>query len=248
VVDWSDFTAEQAIRAKCIASFLSQLATALRRSISSQTLNDHWNRIIRTIHHQTALMNGRTVLIAASAITLLGALYYLNSSSNPPLNMSAPPSSQTVPGLEFKLSQISRNPPSLLVTLKNTSPDTPYTLLKWGTPLDAQALNLGLFKMVDGEGKEVVQHSIKVSRLMPPSREDLVTVAPGTEEATEVVFNKFWMPETKPATYKVKADGAFGGVWDRYGDKVADEELEAYSASPLTGRVFGTNEVDMRVE
>jgi hypothetical protein len=193
-------------------------------------------------------MNGRTVLIAASAITLLGALYYLNSSSDPSLNMSAPPSGQTVPGLEFKLSQISRNPPSLLVTLKNTSPDTPYTLLKWGTPLDAQALNLGLFKMVDGEGKEVVQHSIKVSRLMPPSREDLVTVAPGTEEATEVVFNKFWMPEAKPATYKVKAEGAFGGVWDRYGDKVADDELEAYIASPMNGRVFRTNEVDMRVE
>jgi len=193
-------------------------------------------------------MNSRTVLIAASAITLLGALYYLNTPSSSLFNMSTAPSDNTVPGLVFKLSQISRNPPSLLVTLKNTSPDTPYTLLKWGTPLDVQALNLGLFKMVDAAGKEVEMHSIKVSRVMPPSREDLVTVAPGTEEATEVVFNKPWMPETKPATYKVKAEGVFAGVWDRYGDKVEDGDLEAYSLSPLNGRVFETNEVEMRVE
>jgi hypothetical protein len=194
-------------------------------------------------------MNGRTVLIAASAITVLGALYYLNTSSTPTLNMSTPPSGETVPGLEFKLSQISRNPPSLLVTLKNTSPDTPYTLLKWGTPLDVQALNLGLFKMVDAAtGREVEMHNLKINRVMPPAREDLVTVAPGTEEATEVVFNKPWMPETKPATYKVKAEGVFTGVWDSYGDKVEAGDLETYSSSPLSGRAFRTNEVEMRVD
>ncbi|KAF2686648.1 hypothetical protein K458DRAFT_416001 [Lentithecium fluviatile CBS 122367] len=198
-------------------------------------------------------MNGRTVLIAASAIAIVGALYFFNTFSVPTLNMSKPGSStadgSTVPGLEFKLSQISRNPPSLLVTLKNNHPDTPFTILKWGTPLDVQAQNLGLFKLVDeATGNEVEMHNIKISRLMPPSREDLVTVAPGTEEATEVVFNKPWMPETKPAKYKVQAQGTFAGVWDRYGNEVDDSELEAYSSSPLNGRVFRTNSVEMRVE
>lgn len=193
-------------------------------------------------------MNGRTVLVAASAVTVLGALYYFNAPSSAPAGMSATSGSNAVPGLEFKLSQISRNPPSLLVTLKNTSP-TPYTLLKWATPLDVQAQNLGLFKVVDeATGKELEIPQIKISRLMPPTREDLVTVAPGTEEATEVVFDKPWMPETKPAKYQVRAEGAFAGIWDRYGNDISESELEAYTESPLNGKNFRTNVVQMRVE
>jgi hypothetical protein len=195
-------------------------------------------------------MNHRTVLIAASAITILGALYYLKAPTPPTPTMSTTTSAtSTIPGLEFTLSQISRNPPSLLITLKNSSPSTPYTLLKWGTPLDAQALNLGLFKLVDsGTGEEIQVDKIMISRLMPPSRHDLVTMAPGTEEATEVVFNKPWMPKTKPAVYRVRAEGTFAGVWDRYGNDVVDSELEAYSESPLNGKSFRTNEIEMRVD
>lgn len=152
-----------------------------------------------------------------------------------------------VPGLEWKLSQISRNPPSLLVTLKNNSP-SPYTLLKWGTPLDAQASNTGVFKVVDADtGDNIPTDFIKVSRVMPPSREDLVTIAPGTEEATEVVFNKPWMPEKKPAKYAVKAEGAFTGIWGSYGDAVEDSDVEAYANSPFNGRTFTSNEAVMLV-
>lgn len=197
-----------------------------------------------------APMNTRTALVAVSAVTILGALYFFHAPPSPALTgmASAATAVDAVPGLEFKLSQISRNPPSLLVTLKNTNPSSPFTILKWGTPLDPQAANLGVFKLVDTEtGKDVPVPVIKINRKMPPSQEDLVTVAPGTEEATEVVFNKAWMPEKRPAKYKVKAEGAFGAVWDRYGG-LTESDLEAYSESPLSGRTFSTNEVSMRVE
>ncbi|KAF1962249.1 hypothetical protein CC80DRAFT_157624 [Byssothecium circinans] len=196
-------------------------------------------------------MANRAIFIAASTIAILGAIYiFRNSPSTPNFNMSSDTKSTSttgVAGLEWKLSQISRSPPSLLVTLKNNSP-SPFTLLKWGTPLDVQASNTGVFKVVDAEtGEEISTNFIKVNRMMPPSREDVVTIAPGTEEATEVVFNKPWMPEKKPAKYKVKAEGAFTGIWEKYGDDVRDTDLEAYTDSPWNGKEFSSNEAVMIV-
>ncbi|KAF1965203.1 hypothetical protein BU23DRAFT_575096 [Bimuria novae-zelandiae CBS 107.79] len=154
-----------------------------------------------------------------------------------------------VSGLEFKISQISKNPPSLLVTLKNNNPSLPFTILKWNTPLDPQATNLGLFKLVDEEtGKEIPMDGLKVNRLIPPSKEDLVTVAPGTEEAHEIVMNKPWLPEKRPASYNVTVSGKFSGVWEKYGDDLQASDLEAYLDSPFSGKSFTSNEVSMRVE
>ena len=147
-------------------------------------------------------MHGRNALIATSASALLGLLYYLRISLSNGISMSASRTPDDgVPGLEFKLSQISRDPPSLLVTLRNNNPSSAFTILKWHTPLDPQAANLGLFKIVDEEtGETIPTDGLKVNRLMPPSEEDFVTVAPGTEEAHEVVMNKPWLPGTSTAT------------------------------------------------
>ena len=192
----------------------------------------------------------RTAVITGVAFTLLGAFYVYQSPTSLSYTMSKSGSSASngIPGLEFKLSQDSRSPPSLLVTLKNNSPDTAYTILRWGTPLDSAALNTGVFKIVSDEtGDEVQQFVLQINRKMPPPQEELVTIAPGTEEELSVVFDKPWMPEQKPAKYKVKAEGEFKGVWDKYGGDVTDDELNAYIESPFSGKKFTTNEVVMEV-
>jgi hypothetical protein len=194
--------------------------------------------------------NRRTAVITGVAITLLGAYYVYQSPTSISYTMSNSGSSASngVPGLEFKLSQDSRNPPSLLVTLKNNNPDTPYTLLKWGTPLDSAALNTGVFKIVNEEsGEELEQAVLMINRKMPPPQEELITIAPGTQEELSVVFDKPWMPEQKPAKYKVKAEGDFKGVWNKYGDDVTEDELNAYIESPFSGKKYATNEVVMEV-
>lgn len=194
--------------------------------------------------------NTRSAIITGVAITLLGGYYIYQSPTSISYTMSQSSSStsNSIPGLEFKLSQTAKNPPTLLVTLKNTNPDTPYTLLKWGTPLDDAALNTGVFSIVDEEsGKEVEQLVLQINRKMPPAQEELVTLAPGTEEEVQVVFDKPWMPGQKPAKYKVKAVGEFKGVWDRYGGDVSEDELMKYAESPFGGKGFGTNEVVMEV-
>jgi hypothetical protein len=196
-------------------------------------------------------MNGRTVAITALTATFLGSLYFLYAPSPTPSTMSksASKAPSGVPGLEFKLSQISKDPPSLLVTLKNSSPGSTFTLLKWNTPLDPQASNLGVFQLVDAEtGEEVKQDIIKIGRKMPPSREDLQEISPGTEHAIEIVLDKPWMPQKKPATYKVTARGAFHGVWEKPAGEISAEELDAYSASPFSNRAFATEEVLLAVE
>ncbi|KAF1849333.1 uncharacterized protein K460DRAFT_404564 [Cucurbitaria berberidis CBS 394.84] len=194
--------------------------------------------------------SSRTALITGVAITLLGTFYIYQSDTPTSFTMSSKGSSASngVPGLEFKLSQISRNPPSLLVTLKNTHPDTPYSVLRWGTPLDPSALNTGVFSILDHDsGDEVPQVVLQINRLMPPPQEELITVAPGTEEEIEVVFDKPWMPQEKPAKYKVKAEGEFKGVWGKYGSEVTEEELNAYIESPFSGKSFTTGEIVLEV-
>lgn len=195
--------------------------------------------------------NSRTAVISGVAITLLGAFYVYQSPSpsNIAMSNSSGSISSGIPGLEFHLSQISNSPPSLLVTLKNTSPDTPYTVLKWGTPLDSAALNTGVFSIVGEEdGDEVKQLELQINRQMPPAQDQVVTIAPGTEEEVEVVFDKPWLPVDKPAKYKVKATGDFKGVWDKYGSDVTEEQLYAYIESPFSGKKFITNEVVMEVK
>jgi hypothetical protein len=191
--------------------------------------------------------NKRTAIISGIAITLLGAYYIYQSPTTIPYTMSN--TSNGVPGLEFKLTQTSKDPPTLLATLKNNNPDTPYTLLKWGTPLDSSGLNTGVFKVVKEEnGDEVEQVVLQINRKMPPPLEELVTVAPGAEEEYKIVFDKPWMPEHKPAKYKVKAEGELKGVWSKYGRDVTEDELNAYVDSPFSGKWYSTNEVVMEVQ
>jgi hypothetical protein len=195
------------------------------------------------------LWNTRTAILTGLVITLLGAFYVYQAPTQLNFTQPKPTSGNGVLGLEFRLIQVSRSPPTLLVTLKNTSPDTPYTLLKWGTPLDPSAPNTGVFTIIDdASGKEVEQDVLQINRKMPPPQEDLVTVAPGTEEELEVVFDKPWMPDYKHAKYRIKAVGSFKGLWAKYGDEVTEKELYAYTESPLGGRRLTTNELVIEVQ
>lgn len=191
--------------------------------------------------------NVRNTLIAAVTLTLFGG-YYISQAPGPSTFTMSQTSSE-IPGLSLTLSQIAKDPPTLRVTLKNDSPDTTYTLLKWGTPLDDAALNTGVFKITDDHsGAEVEQLIMQIRRRMPPGQDQLAGVQPGEEESVDVVFNRPWMPERKPAKYKVKAEGLLQGVWDRPKSEVTDHETNEYTESPLAGKTFITNEVELVVE
>jgi hypothetical protein len=196
-------------------------------------------------------MSSRTAVFATIGLTIAGFLYFLRTPSSTPTNM--PPNAATSTSgalpLSFRLSQISKNPPSLLVTLQNNHPSSTFTILKWGTPLDPQAQNLGVFKLSDFDtGKEIPTDIIKIARKMPPSRDDLLEIAPGTEHATEIILDKPWMPERKPAKYRVRVEGEFHGVWEKPAKEVGGDEVEAYTDSSFNGISFSNEPVVMVVE
>ncbi|ORY00745.1 hypothetical protein BCR34DRAFT_494395 [Clohesyomyces aquaticus] len=198
-------------------------------------------------------MPSRAAVITALAITLVGSLYLLYTPSSATFHMSTSGSAPSggIPGLEFKLSQISKDPPSVLVTLKNTHPSTTFTVLKWSTPLDPNALNLGVFKLTDVDSKEEITiDRLMINRMMPPSRDDLQEISPGTEHATEVVFDRPWMHSKKPAKYQVKAEGEFKAVWEKPAGEITAKELEELfgGGSALNNRQFETEEVVVAVE
>ncbi len=199
----------------------------------------------------TIFLSNRTTFALGLTFTLLAAFYFYQFQDTFSVTMSStnPNSSNDVPGLEFEFFTMTQNQnrPSLLVTLRNTHPDTPYTILSWGTPFDPAALNTGIFTLVDNEtGNEVEQVILQINR-MSPSRNDLITIAPRIEETIEVVFDKPWMPEKKLAKYTVKAEGSFTGAWKKHKSDVTQDELDDYLNSPLNGKRFTTNEAVLEV-
>lgn len=192
-------------------------------------------------------MSRRTVVITGLAI--LGSLYFIYGPSN---NFIMPTTdstiSQGVPGLEFTLSQSSKSPPSVLVTLKNKSPSSTYTILKWNTPLDSHAANLGVFKFVNEEtGEEIKTDKLMLRRKMPIEQDQLQEIAPGTEHTTEISFTQPWMPAA-PAKLKVRVEGSFAAVWEKAVSDVQESELEAYTNSPFNDRTFTSEETLLVVE
>jgi hypothetical protein len=188
-------------------------------------------------------------IIAITGLAILGSLYFVYSPSNDYIMPTTDSTtSQGVPGLEFTLKQSSKSPPSVLVTLKNKSPSSTYTILKWNTPLDSHAANLGVFKFVDEEtGEEIKTDKLMLRRKMPIEQDQLQEIAPGTEHTTEISFTQPWMPEA-PAKLKVRVEGSFAAVWERAVGDVQESELEAYTNSPFNGRTFASEEALLVVE
>jgi hypothetical protein len=189
-------------------------------------------------------------IIAITALGFIGSLYFVYGQLSNDLSMSTTDStaSQSVPGLEFTLSQKSKNPPSVLVTLKNKSPSSTYTILKWNTPLDSHAANLGVFKFLDEKtGEEIKTDKLMLRRKMPIEQDQLQEIAPGTEHTTEVSFTQPWMPDA-PAKLKVHVEGTFAAVWEKAVGDVQESELEAYTNSPFNDRTFTSEEALLVVE
>jgi len=170
-------------------------------------------------------MPTRALTITALTLTILGTLYILYSPTSPTYLRLPKMSSPSPLPLKITLSPISHSPPSILVTLKNTSPSQTYTLLTWSTPLDPQALNLGLFHFKNLDtGEELEVPKLMVNRLLPAKKEDLEEVGPGKEVRREVVLQRPWMP--KEGRWGVWVEGSWRGVWEKNKGEITEEDVE----------------------
>ncbi|KAI0435637.1 hypothetical protein F4803DRAFT_567498 [Xylaria telfairii] len=116
--------------------------------------------------------------------------------------------------LNITKSPISR--PAISISITNTHLSTSVTILKWNSPLDSAALGLGLVQVISAEATEPIHiDAIRISRLMPPTADSLVTLLPG-ETATNtielrdpIIPKRVW--DVGPA--KVKISGRWMAVW-----------------------------------
>ncbi|KAG6365609.1 hypothetical protein INS49_007220 [Diaporthe citri] len=108
--------------------------------------------------------------------------------------------------LEVSLSRApATSTPSLWVSVKNTHPSTPVTLLKWDSPLDPLALQLGLVSVTPaGAPAPIDMPTIKVSRGMAPGPGSLVTLRPGESASSVVELRDMFVPKVTWAQGKAR--------------------------------------------
>ncbi|KAL0931575.1 uncharacterized protein CTRU02_214310 [Colletotrichum truncatum] len=118
--------------------------------------------------------------------------------------------------LQLSLSQSASRSPSITVSVKNTHSDTPVTILKWNSPLDPAALGLGQVSILPAGSSEPIHNdAIKISRIMPPGAESLITLRPGESAENTVELREPRVPDGiwKQGKAKVTMRGRWMAVW-----------------------------------
>ncbi|KAL1866906.1 hypothetical protein Daus18300_006609 [Diaporthe australafricana] len=136
--------------------------------------------------------------------------------------------------LEVSLSQAPATAtPSLSVSVKNTHPSTPLTLLTWDSPLDPIALQLGLVSVTPaGAPDPIDMPTIQVSRAMPPGADSLVTLGPGESASSVVELRDMFVPEATWAQGRAEVSmrGRWAAVWPGLGKDDLLGDVEKLSA------------------
>ena len=128
--------------------------------------------------------------------------------------------------LQLSITQVGSDPPSVKATVKNTNPSTTYTILKWDTPLDAQALLTGVFKVVNLDtGKVVRKIGAKPRRTVPPPRKTLIEIPPGESKVQSFVIAEPGYKLKDNGRYNIKVRGTWKAVWPGVEIDVTTEEL-----------------------
>ncbi|KAA8649564.1 hypothetical protein EYZ11_011406 [Aspergillus tanneri] len=103
----------------------------------------------------------------------------------------------------------------------------PVTIINWNTPLDPRAAVLGVFEVRDTTTNDAVPlDTIKISRPLPPSSDELVEIPAG--QSVETVVN---LPSGRLVSgkeYTVQAKGIWHAVWQMARNEVSEAKLEHF--------------------
>ena len=143
--------------------------------------------------------------------------------------------------------QLSPGPENLTVacSIRNNDADHTITFLSWDTPFDPSAVNLGVLTLNDTEtGTDIPSPNMQIRRMMPPPRDVLVEIAPGSSSERELDLSSPWIP-TDGKKYQVAVKGTWGAVWKKPAADVTDEELAAFKGDAALQGGFGSEAVEM---
>lgn len=186
-------------------------------------------------------------LLLVLGLFVLSVIFFPGFSATRPIsqrNHQHVMSDLSLANLDVSLSQASpADGPRLSISVKNSHPSTTLTLLRWDSPLDPLALQLGLISVTPaGASAPIDMPTIQVRRAMPPDAESLVTLPPGESVTSIVELRDTFVPEDTWAQGKAKIGmkGSWGAVWPgvKKDDLLGDlEKLNALGAGDdvLTG-------------
>jgi hypothetical protein len=184
-------------------------------------------------------------IFASSALRLLIGLTIALSFIaffTPTDSVSAVAASFTMPAalrnLEVTIEQMEKDPVLLRTSVKNNN-DVPVTILSYGSPLDALAIQLGtLYITPKDESAPLEILQIEASRLWPPADDALIEIAPGSTAFWESTLQEPVVPMDrifKGATVQLK--GTWSSVWTKEKKDIDYSSLEEGSRAneTLTG-------------
>ncbi|KAK2057237.1 hypothetical protein LY76DRAFT_594374 [Colletotrichum caudatum] len=149
--------------------------------------------------------------------------------------------------LAVRIRQTSTSPPTLALSVTNNH-GIPLTILRWKTPLDPLAIQLGLVYITPEGGSEPIElPTIELRRVMPPPQDALVTLQPGEREEQEVVLKEPIVPlDQLGKTARVAVKGKWGTVWPTTADNLSQENIEKlqFGDGVLTGD-FESEAIDL---
>jgi len=192
-------------------------------------------------------MAARSNTIFIASFLTLAILVFFAWSKDIRLSMSAFDSGSTSPnGLNVRL-VAGASPSVITVIIENKDLSTPITFLSWNTPFDPQALNSGILRLARANtGEEVSGPGMKLSRKLPPPRDELVEIGAGSTVTKDIALASPWIP-TDGGQYRVKMQGRWSVVWTKASNQVTDQELAAVTGDASLQRMFHSESVEMQL-
>lgn len=191
-------------------------------------------------------MAARTAILATAVLGTIATLYHFTSSSQPAI-MPSVASDHSSDGISVELAP-AEAPLTIRVTIRNDSPDHPFSFLTWDSPFDPQAINTGVLSLRDAEsGTELEGPAMKLNRLLPPPRDDLVEIKPGSSATRELGLASPWVP-TDGKTYQIQAQGSWRAAWAKAASEVTDGELEAMGTDESVAKAFSSGSLEMQLQ
>jgi hypothetical protein len=184
----------------------------------------------------------RTAILATAFFGTLATFYHLSSST--PFTMS--PNQAPLSDVAISLSS-AQSPLTVKVTIRNDSPDKPFSFLSWDSPFDPQAINTGVLCLKNAEtGSTIESPGMKLNRMLPPPRDELVEIALGSSASKELALKSPWIP-TDGKKYQLHLRGNWRAAWAKAAADVSDRELEAMGSDGTEG-AFESDSLEMQLK
>lgn len=167
----------------------------------------------------------RTAIVATAFLGTLATLYHVTTSQTS-IMASSSPDQKPLQDVTVELSG-AESSLAVKVTIRNDSPDKTFSFLSWDSPFDPQAINTGVLHLKDADtGDEIEGPGMKLNRMLPPPRDDLVEIKPGSSATKELGLRSPWVP-TDGRKYQLQMRGSWRAAWRKAAADVSDGDLES---------------------